>query len=68
MSNVEFSVNVPTSADQRVKGPIPRSAKIFSIYLNEELTQKVNNMKKKNSATRKVLKRKVLMQKVLKVQ
>ena len=30
------------SADQKVKGSIPRSAKISSIYLNEDLNQKVN--------------------------
>ena len=31
------------SADWKVRGLFPRSVKIFSIYLNEELNQKVNN-------------------------
>ena len=34
------------SADQMVKGSIPRSAEIFSIYLNDYLTYKVNNKNK----------------------
>ena len=35
------------SADQMVRGLIPRSAKIVSIFLDEELNQMVN--KKKNN-------------------
>ena len=37
------------SADQKVRGLIARSAKIISIYLNEEMNQKVNKNKKKNN-------------------
>ena len=39
-------VEWPTT-DQEIRGPISKSVDIFSIYLNEELDQKVNNKKKK---------------------
>ena len=43
------------SADQKVRGSIPRSAKISSIYLNEELKQKVNKKKKKKNNNKQFL-------------
>ena len=39
------------SADQKVRGLIPRSAKNFSIYLNKEFNQKVKKNKNNGNSS-----------------